>query len=260
MNINILQPLPPLSVHIQVPTRNQQQQQQQRTVQLSRTSATLSRIPSLCPDMLFFFKMANLGDRDTDPVPLCCQENGLHNIVFFGFLLDDDCNKVLQTYNTNGDGSGTCRKITTGVMTQLRPAIKYCRYFFANMTDPDAIRPQSWDKPEYKEFYCAFCLGKITDSTILNCIGKVTQTQLSNVLATLSLTPSQLLHSFMRATKSIDKLMILKEDAHNPLIVPAENPKKLLASLSLLRFVSTDSTLLYVNNITKKYKNTLFLK
>ena len=51
---------------------------------------TLSKIPILCPKMLSFLKIANLGDHGTDPTPLCCQENGLYNIEFFGYLSDDD--------------------------------------------------------------------------------------------------------------------------------------------------------------------------
>ena len=41
--------------------------------------------------------MANLGDRDTDPVPLFFQESGIYNIEIFGYILDDDCNNVFHT-------------------------------------------------------------------------------------------------------------------------------------------------------------------
>ena len=42
-----------------------------------------SEIYNLCSDMLIFFKNANMGDHDTDPVPLCYQENDINDIWTF---------------------------------------------------------------------------------------------------------------------------------------------------------------------------------
>ena len=66
-------------------------------VQLLPATATMSnpsgfKRPDLFSDILTFFKNAYLGHRDTDPVPLVCQQKGINDIQFFGLLSDVECN------------------------------------------------------------------------------------------------------------------------------------------------------------------------
>lgn len=174
-------------IHLQQPPQNQQEQQQQQPLQLPRPTTTIStatvlKIPDLCPNMLTFFMIAGLGNCDTDPVPLCCQQNGINGINFFGLLSDTERDLVFQTYYSNGDSSGTRMQIMMRLMTQIRPAIKYCKFHFADKNNSDVMKPQWCTKDEYSKFYYAYCLDVITDSTITNAtsdIGKANLIQLS---------------------------------------------------------------------------------
>ena len=117
---------------------------------------SVSKIPSVCTDMLIFFQIASLGHTDTDAVPLACQEKGYHNIVHFGLLSDAEWKIGFQDYDTNGDGTGNRLPISLGVQNQIKPAIAYCRFCLSNSSDPDRISPQCWDKDEYNKFYYQF--------------------------------------------------------------------------------------------------------
>ena len=99
------------------------------------------KIPNLCTNMLAFFEIAGLSHCDTDPVPLCCQVNGINDINFFGLLSDAKRNIVFQDYDTNDDGTGTQLLIILGVQNQIGPAIAYCRFRFADRSTPDALKP-----------------------------------------------------------------------------------------------------------------------
>jgi len=170
------------------------------------SNPSMSKISSLCPDMLIFFQIASLGHRDTDAVPLACQEKGYYNIVHFGLLSDAEWKIGFQDYDTNGDGTGYRLPISLGVQNEIGPAIAYCRFHLSNSNDPDRTRPQCWSKDEYNKFYFQFRLGAITNSPIASTTGKIT---LTNIMSTSSLTPAQELQNFMRA--HTDSLMILKK-------------------------------------------------
>ena len=125
---------PSPSIPLQPPHSNQKQQPQQHPVQSPIATTNMSnsfgsKIPNLCPNMLIFFKNANLGHRDTDPVPLVCQEKGYFNILHFGLLLDPEIKTGFKDYNTNGNGTGTQTPVMLGIQNQIEPLIVCCRFF-----------------------------------------------------------------------------------------------------------------------------------
>lgn len=136
------------------------------------STATGSKISNLCPNFISFFEIANLCTHDTDPVPLCCQENGINDIQFFGLLSDAEHDFTFQIYNSNGDSSGIHVPIMMGIMTQVKTAIQYCKFCFANTNDRDAMKPQHQTESKYSDFYMHYHLRAINDTTIINDIGK----------------------------------------------------------------------------------------
>ena len=153
-----------------------------------------------------FLRVCCLGNRDTVPVPLCCQENGINDIELFGLLSDTKCDLLFQTYNSNGDGSDTCMQIEMRFLVQIKPAVKYCRYHFANKNDSDAIQRQCWTKVEYREFYQAYHLDIITDSTITNAISDIRKANLIQLL----------IQNFQHAPKNMNKVLPLQKDGQWP--------------------------------------------
>ena len=125
-------------------------------VPATMSDPSVSKISSLCPDMLIFFQIAFLGHRDTDTVLLACQEKGYHNIVQFRMISDAQSKIVFQDYDTNGDGTGTQKPIMPGTQFEIPPAIAYCKLHFSNSSDPVRIKPQYWEKDEYMDFYFRF--------------------------------------------------------------------------------------------------------
>lgn len=166
-----------------------------------------SKIPYLCSDMLTFFKIAYLGHRDTNPVPLACQEKGINDIQFFGLLSDAKCNFLFQDYDTNGDVTGTQSSIPLIVQSRIPSAIAYCRFRFVDRSNPDALKPQRWDQDEYKVFYMQYCLGfRINGSTIMNDMGNIGKANLLELKV----------QNFHRAPKNMNNVFPLWKDEHWP--------------------------------------------